>query len=429
MNKDELTPKLRQQYQQKLGCGIAKVDDKGYENIWFVVPPAPPITAPDNLPITSIAAANAVLSRLPDFETMDSTDRLINYFFTRREALQSSRIEGTWSTIDNVLTPTEIYESSTGKSENKSVRGYAQALENFYQNASSDKEGALSLKLVKQLHREIVSKDPNFTGIAGELRKPGMPGGVVQIGGGYRKENSTYNPAPPRHVERCLKETLAWLQDEGLAQKGDAGLVGFTLIVRLAIGHAHFEAVHPFSDGNGRVGRALWPLQMIASTRMPLYLSGYVETHKSDYSLALQDAQKKLDYYAIVEFLCQAVQESDREAKITRAAIETLPSQWKARAKFRAVSAAEKALTVIQRTPIFTAAILTEELKTSKQAISTALKQLTERGVIRNRGRVGRTMCYAAEELISLLGRNFGDDADAALESGRRAMLPKNRPA
>jgi len=64
--------------------------------------------------------------------------------------------------------------------------------------------------------------------------------------------------------------------------------------VRLAVAHAHFEAVHPFSDGNGRVGRALWPLQMACAGRTPLYLSGFVESYRNDYGRALQSAQKRL---------------------------------------------------------------------------------------------------------------------------------------
>lgn len=66
------------------------------------------------------------------------------------------------------------------------------------------------------------------------------------------------------------------LRDETLIELGDAGM-GMTLPVRMAIGHVHFEAVHPFSDGNGRIGRILWPFQIMASGHLPLYLSGYIE--------------------------------------------------------------------------------------------------------------------------------------------------------
>ncbi|MDD5657652.1 MAG: Fic family protein, partial [Elusimicrobia bacterium] len=205
-------------------------------------------------------------------------------------------------------------------------------------------------------------------------------------------------------------------------QRGDAGVSGFTLPVRLAVLHAHFEAVHPFSDGNGRVGRALWPLQMACSGRTPLYLSGFVETYRNDYSRALQSAQKRLAYGELVEFICEAIRRSDSEAAASRAAIEGLPSRWRARARFREGSAALRALELLQRMPIVTIAVLVEELGVTKEAARVALEQLVERGVVRNRGRVGRTQLFAAEELISLISRPFGSEAQTALEKGRALL-------
>ena len=85
-----------------------------------------------------------------------------------------------------------------------------------------------------------------------------------------------------------------------IAELGDAGH-GLTLPVRMAIGYSHFEAVHPFTDGNGRTGRALWPLQMVCAGNMPLYISGYVEVKKSEYNKALEQAQKKLNYIPLIK--------------------------------------------------------------------------------------------------------------------------------
>ncbi|OIO11944.1 MAG: hypothetical protein AUJ52_01265 [Elusimicrobia bacterium CG1_02_63_36] len=81
MKIDELCPLLRNPYHAGAPGGIEKIAEQGYENIWFVVPPAPPRVVPDNLPVAQMAAANTVLGRLPDFRRMDETDRLINYFF------------------------------------------------------------------------------------------------------------------------------------------------------------------------------------------------------------------------------------------------------------------------------------------------------------------------------------------------------------
>lgn len=423
MKKDELASPLRQPYDAKRGFGITKINAEGYKNIWFIVPPPPPRKLPDGLPMAAMSKANATLSRLPTFEEMEPIDKLINHFFVRREAIESSRMEGTWSTIDSILTPAQAHETELAKSESLSVKGYARALEKQFNKAFKMKEQIFSEQLVCEIHADIVSKDPNYQGTPGELRKPGNPGSIVQIGSSFRKEDSTYNPAPPQHVKTSLRKVLNWLSDEDLAQRGDAGIAGFTLAVRLAIGHVHFEAVHPFSDGNGRVGRALWPLQMICADRMPLYLSGFVEDQKTEYGKALQAAQKKLNYAPIIEFICQAIVESEAESKTTRAAIESLPSRWKERGKFRDKSASFLALNVLQKKPILTTSTLIEELKLSRQVATLAINQLVERKIIRKRGKVGRNQIFAAEELISLLSRRFGSNAHQALKTGYNAIL------
>ena len=169
---------------------------------------------------------------------------------------------------------------------------------------------------------------------------------------------------------------------------------------------------------------------MACAGRMPLYLSGFVEAYRDDYSRALQSAQKRLSYGELIEFVCEALRRSDTEASASRAAIEGLPARWRARARFRGASAALRALELLQRMPIVTIAVLAEELGVTKQAARVALEQLVERGVARNRGRAGRTQLFAAEELIALLSRPFGSDAEAALEKGRllvaqtRAQIP-----
>ncbi len=426
MNKDELVGSLRQGYDSKKGFGISKIDAAGYENIWFVIPPPPPKTLPKNLPLKVLGKANNILSRMQIFEEMGAIDKLINYFFVRREAVESSRMEGTWSTIDSLLTPMDVVDNEKGKSESQSVRGYAQALEKHFDKALKNREKIFNEKLVCGIHKEIVSKDPNYKWIPGALRTAGKPGSIVQIGSSFRKEESTYNPTPPEYVKKTLRKVLDWLSDEELAQKGDAGIIGFTLATRLAIGHSHFEAVHPFTDGNGRVGRALWPLQMICADRVPLYLSGFVDKYKNDYGRALEQAQKKLDYCLIIEFVCEAIAQSEAEAKITRAAIQSMPTRWKERAKFRENSASFLALDLLQQKPIVTVTTLMEELKISRQVASLAMNQLEERKIIGKRNKVGRTQVYAAEELIALLSRKFGTDANEAIEVGYQAILKGN---
>ncbi len=195
-----------------------------------------------------------------------------------------------------------------------------------------------------------------------------------------------------------------------------------TLPVRLAVAHAHFEAVHPFPDGSGRVGRSLWPLQMAASGVMPVYLSGYIEKEKDLYAKSLQSAQKKLRYAPLIELLSDAIVASKNEMARTKSLLQALPAEWEKRAAPRKNSAAARALPLLVKLPIISANQLTAELSCSFTAASNALSQLTAAGVVRERTSFQRNRIFAAEEVIHLLSREFGADPKAALAGARRLL-------
>jgi len=425
MRREELSGLLRQDYGGQRTCGVARVPNEGYENILFVVPPDPPTEIPPGLPAGVMGKAISLLERRPNWQSASDLDRLATLLFARREAVSSSRMEGTWSTIDNVLTPSGLYDLDEGKTQNASVRGYAAALELGFKEVAERGTAALTVQLIEKLHEIILSKDPDFRGIPGRIRAPGLPGDVVQIGGGGRKEDSIYNPCPPSHVARCLDGVLAWYRNEALIELGDAGM-GLTLPVRMAIGHSHFEAVHPFPNGNGRIGRLLWPLQMAAAGHLPLYLSGYVERHRDAYGKALQEAQKRLSYGPIVAFICDAIIASHDEEKVSKNVIGGLPRQWRARGAFRKGSAADNALDLLIGSPIITAKLLAEMLGVSVVAASAAVKSLERQGVISERTGFKKNRVFAAEEVINVLARPFGEDPAIALE-GAQAALAANK--
>jgi Fic family protein len=421
MRREELTGKLREPYSEKRGCGIAHTAKPGYENIWFVVPPSPPMDIPDGLPVGTLGKANLILQSRSYWSKASPLDHLAAFLFARREAVSSSRMEGTWSTIDDVLTPGEALDDQEEKSETRAVRGYAAALEYGYKQVSQKGIDALGSDLICELHELVMSKDPDFLGIAGRVRTPGLPGDVVQIGGGGRIEDSIYNPAPPEHVRRCLDEVMTWLTDKTLIELGEAGM-GMSLPVRMAIGHSHFEAVHPFPNGNGRIGRIIWSLQMVAAGILPLYLSGYVESCRDEYARALQEAQKQLSYGRMVKFICDAVITSSEEENISKTAISKLPEIWEQRGKFRSNSSSYKALGVVVLLPVLTTSLLSKELGVSFQAASTALSNLAKAGIVRERTGYARNRIFAAEEVIAILARPFGEDPEIALEGARHLL-------
>lgn len=419
MNINELNSKLKMPYLKNSDCGICKSKDSKNSNIFFVVPPPPPIKIQSGFSVKKVSEAMSALQKLSSFSEMDELDKLINYLFVRREAVQSSRLEGTWSTIDEVLTPVTIDDESSYSTV--SVRGYAHSIENLFSEAYRKKEKVFNLKNLLKIHKEMMSKDPTYLGVPGKIRELGKPGSVVYIGGHGRPEDSIYNPAPPEFVQTSLEKVLDWFSNTEISEMGDAGL-GLILPIRMSIGHAHFEAVHPFTDGNGRVGRALWPLQMIASDFMPLYLSGYVEKEKNAYSEALQLAQKKLDYSKIIDFISNAIISCSSEMEVTKSKLISLPKAWQKRGDFRQKSSAFHALDLMLKMPIFTTENLRSELGCSHQAAALAVKQLVDAKIINERTGNKRNRLFAAEEVIILLSREHGSDADLALDKARRLM-------
>jgi Fic family protein len=418
MKRQELAGGLRQPYTTTRGFGVEKVDKAGFENVWFVVPPPPPRRLSEHPDLKLLRDANLALQGRTRLTSASEFERSAAFLLLRREAVSSSRMEGTWSTVDEVLSPAEM---DSGRAASISVRGYAYALQHAFHALGEDGLAALTPELLCDLHERFMQKDPHFRGVAGRLRAPGLPGDVVQIGSFGRKEDSIYNPAPPAHVKRCLDDVLDWMRDESLVDLGDAGM-GLSLPIRMAVGHAHFEAVHPFSDGNGRIGRMLWAIQMAAAGILPLYLSAYVEANKDEYGAALAEAQKQLSYRRLIELVCQAIVVSSEEETETQRVLQSLPAIWQERGAFRRDSTAYRSLDLLVHMPIMTVKVLAGELNVSGQAANEAMRRLEQAAVVKERSGRGRGRQFAAEEVISVLGRSFGSDPEIVLEGARRTL-------
>ncbi len=420
MRRTDLCVRLQAKYQDGMDCGVEKGTQTSWENIWFVVPPDPPEELPTGMPAEALRRANMALETLPEAGTIDPTQQLATLLISRSEAVSSSRMEGTWSTVDEVLTPDD--DDDEERSNRAAAIGYAIALTKGFEEVTHGGPEALNVPLMSQLHVGAMARDPNYGGEPGALRHPEGPnGGTVIIGGLGDSTRSVYNPAPARHIPRCLGAVANWMSNDLVIQRGDAGQ-GIPLPARMAIGHAHFEAVHPFYDGNGRVGRILMSLQMVASGRQPLMLSGYAEAERDAYGRSLGRAQKQLIYSDIVEFICEAIVASKREQEATITAIMELPTKWRRRAKPRRNSTADKTIDFLVRSPIVTARLLEKEMAVSFQAANGALGHLCDSGVVVERTKRRRGRVFAAEEIVRVLSRPFGENPSHALAAARRAL-------
>lgn len=320
---------------------------------------------------------------------------LISRLLSRREAVKSSAIEGTNSTLDELLSIEEDDENA--RSAARQVRDYATTLDRFVPRALEEGDALFTMELICALQAEAMRHDPDYPDQPGLLRSA-----VVWIGGGGQIAYSTYNPPPPDDVPACLADTVQYMRCEGMQSATQS------LLMRMAVAHAHFEAVHPFRDGNGRVGRLLLPLMMAADGHTPLYLSPYIEANRAGYYAALKAAQQRLDWDILIGYLCDAVIATVAELFDTRQALRTLNEQWRSRRKFRAGSAALRLLEKLADHPVVTAKRLAERLNLSAPAVLTAIGQLEEVGILTERTGYRRNRIFAATEVLSILNRPFG---------------------
>jgi len=360
-------------------------------------PPEDPVLLTSALP--ALRAASDALARVSTLAAELGDPFILSRILPRREAVSSSAIEGTNSTLDELLRVEEAEGPASDAA--RQVRDYATALDDLLPRARRRGHAFFRSAVVPELHRAVMRSDTAYQDRPGALRDA-----VVWIGGRGDISNSTYNPTPPANIAASLADSMTYLRCEGMQG------VNQHLIVRMAIGHAHFEAVHPFRDGNGRVGRLLLPLMMAAEGQVPLYLSPYIEANRADYHAALKAAQQRLDWNAVVGFVARTVTRTVDELMITRDALTQLRRAWRGRGKFRANSAASNALDVVPHYPVLTIGRLGQVLGVSFPAARTAIGHLMSLGILEERTGYRRNRIFACPEVLAIVNRPFGEAPD-----------------
>ena len=387
MKRDDLCEPVRQRL-----CRLPKPFAAHYG-----VKPSPPPEDGIDLRAVRIRCeqAHAAMVRADTLATALSDPWLVSRVLARREAVSSFAIEGTNSTLDELLTVEETSDGSA-TDQAKQTRNYARALDTLVPEARAMGPSLFTLDFVRRLHCLVMQDDPEYRDAPGQFRQV-----VVWIGGGDIAY-STYNPTPPEDVAECLEQTVDYMRAEGMQVMTQG------LLTRMAVSHAHFEAVHPFRDGNGRVGRLLLPLMMAAEGHVPLYLSPYIEAQKPVYYDALKAAQQRLDFPTIVGFLADAVVGTVTELEATSKALAELQHLWRGRRRFRANSAPLSTLALLPHYPVVTVNRLAALLGISFHSASLAVRQLADAGIVTERTGYSRNRVFVAQEVLSLVNRPFG---------------------
>jgi Fic family protein len=362
-----------------------------YANIKAVIPPLPPdILIPGDMGLhlqaqRALGMINGFVRGLPGRRFLAT--RLLE----RQEAVHSSAIEGTYATLSDLLALEDTEEGEEG-AKAQQVRHYAIILGEAMQEVREGGATALSRGILRRLHMAVMEADPKAEAWRGKLRK--IP---VRIGG-ISFETATFVPPPPTHLVACLSGHFRWLRNDEIRFKNSA-------IARIACAHAHFEAIHPFHDGNGRVGRLLMALTLAAEGEEPLYLSPYIDANRAAYYAALRAAQQRDDWGAIIDFFSQAVIATVEESLRVHETLIGLIADWRQLFDPRPGVVLDRLLDLLPEYPSLTIKLAAEKLGVSYPAAAQAIETLQGAQILTERTGFARNRRFVAEQIVGLFQR------------------------
>lgn len=343
---------------------------------------------------SALELLKALSSRLPNPD-------LITRTADRREAVRSSQIEGTHCGVNDLFT----YEA-TGSDEGlppdvQITRNYVVALDYGLRNVRERGPSAINCKLVQELHAHLLDGVGGH-GTPGEFRRK-----QNWIGGGGNIYRARFVPPPPEHVQACMDELEPLLAYSPAEEEQMVPSV----IVRMAIAHAQFETIHPFVDGNGRVGRILLPLMLAAEGYPPVYLAGYLKDNQREYYDGLAGVQLRDEWSEWVRFFAYGVEAAVQESMKTALDLEGILNSWKerlARLGLRSQSVIYRFPELMIGSPVLTTHQAKNELGISFPAASAALAQLEQMGILVQPVKQQRNRIFVAKEVIDVLNRPAG---------------------
>ncbi|MCP5201085.1 MAG: Fic family protein [Gammaproteobacteria bacterium] len=359
-----------------------------------------PDSLPPRLAATDLAtldgplrAAEAALARLDlAGEMIPSLDWFI-YAFVRKEALLSSEIEGTQATLVDVLAWEQADQAGDSRIEDiEEVTNYVAAVNHAFAQIRAPKGVPLSVRLLNDCHRLLME------GVRGAGKQPGELRRSQNWIGGSRPGNAVFVPPPPERVAALLGDLERYIHGE------DA----LAPLLRVGLVHVQFETIHPYLDGNGRLGRMLIALLLDhwGLLRSPLlYLSLYLKQNQAAYYRWLSAIRTEGDWIGWLRFFLDGV------AEIAEDATRTARSLYARVSEDRQVLLATPGTTVtaiqlferLPEHPVITMPLVTRLLETTKPTAGKAIDVLLRAGILAEVGARKRDRLYRYRDYLRLL--------------------------
>jgi len=367
---------------------------------WAFVPhPLPPKLEWDNSLVSLISRADLALGTLSGLGETLSNPHLLIYPFIRREAVLSSRIEGTQSSFSDLL----LFEATKVDKQGdvKEVQNYVRAIEYGLKRLS---DLPLSLRLIRELHAILTEEVRGERATPGEFRNSqnwiGPPG--------CSPNEATFVPPPVPEMQEALDQLEKFLHADTVLPP----------LVQLALIHYQFEAIHPFLDGNGRIGRLLITLflcQRGVLTKPLLYLSAFFERHRQEYYDRLLEVSQKGAWRQWIEFFLRAVVDQSNDAvQRSRRLLDLHQNYYQVTLEKRLPQTAERLIELIFVRPVLIARAVQGALHVTFPAAQKAINALVAEGILAEITGGKRNKIYTANAILEILEEDIppGQEAD-----------------
>ena len=367
-----------------------------------VLPPDPPLvfTAGSQ---RALDRAMLSLGRLDGAATTLPHVELLLYTFVRKEAVLSSQIEGTQSTLDELLAHEIAAVPGAPSDDVREVSRYIDAMNHGLERMASG--FPLSTRLLREMHGILLADGRGAQKQPGEFRRS------QNWIGGTRPGNAAFVPPPPTHLDACLANLERYLHEPA------------NPVVKAALAHVQFETLHPFLDGNGRVGRQLITLMLCHDKVLHqplLYPSLYFKQHRQQYYAELDAVRADGDYERWIDFFAEAIRHSAEVAietgrRVTQAFHED-------RTELRAVPRIAGSLLMMQEAlqakPLATVATLREATGLTTPTVNSLLRELEARRIIKETTGRARDRVYVYRRYLEALAAEEEAPAKLAEASG-----------
>jgi len=371
------------------------------EGRWAFVPgPLPPNLEYGPTLVAVLSEADRALGELAGLGRTLPNPYLLTRPFLRREAVLSSRIEGTRASLVDLFAfevEPPLFAEPERSDDVQEVGNYVRALEH---SMARLEELPISQRLLREMHAVLME------GMRGQQRDPGEFRRILNWIGppGARLEEATYVPPPPAEIPAALSALERYIH----------GNTGLPPLLDIALVHYQFEAIHPFPDGNGRIGRLLITLMLIERDLLPeplLYLSAYFERHRGAYYDHLLAVSQKAEWEGWLLFFLRGVSVEARDASRRAGKLFELRETY--RERLQREGARPNLLTATNHlfaNPVTSIRELSEVLGVTFEAARRLVGSLEERGVLEEITGRRRNRVYAASEILQVLQKPLEDE-------------------